>query len=182
MMTVIFRIKGSCMPQVPRLQRLIPPSLSTSRRSAEGKSDLCRRREMGRLLLLFAVFVLLNTAVTVGCSRSDGLVEIRGTVTFDSQPVEEGLIAFVPAGGETAKAEAVIQDGAYSVGVMPGEKIVEIRGFKTVGHEHAVKGNPDSPLLPIRKDIVPSRYNDQSELKRNINADASIENFDLTST
>jgi hypothetical protein len=109
------------------------------------------------------------------------MVEVHGTVTLDDKPLEEGLIAFVPAAGETAKAEAVIQNGAYSVRVAPGQKVVEIRGFKTTGHEHAVKGNPASPLLPIRQDIVPPKYNEQSELNREINSNSSIEDFALRS-
>jgi hypothetical protein len=120
--------------------------------------------------------------VIAGCSSRDGLIELRGTVTLDDKPLEEGLIAFVPAAGETAKAEAVILNGAYSVRVAPGEKVVEIRGFKTVGHEHAVKGNPSSPLLPIREDIVPANYNEHSELKRTISTSSSTEDFALRSS
>jgi hypothetical protein len=126
--------------------------------------------------------MLLANAPISGCSSSDGMVELRGTVTLDDKPLQEGLIAFVPAAGETAKAEAVIQNGVYSVRLPPGEKVVEIRGFKTVGHEHAVKGNPSSPLLPIRQDIVPVNYNERSELKRTISTSSSTEDFALNST
>jgi hypothetical protein len=124
---------------------------------------------------------LLLIALISGCSSGDGLVELHGKVTLDDKPLEEGLIAFVPAAGETAKAEAMIQRGAYSVRVAPGEKVVEIRGFKTVGHEQAVKGNPNSPLLPIRQDIVPVNYNEKSELKRNVGTSSSSEDFALRS-
>lgn len=128
------------------------------------------------------VLSLAASLTTPGCWNSDGLIAVQGTVKFEGEPVEEGLIHFAAVSKDGPTAEAVIKDGAYAVKVAPGEKTVKIRGFKTVGHEHAVKGNPDSPLLPIRKDIVPAKYNEKSELTRTITSESRIEDFDLTGT
>jgi hypothetical protein len=168
-----------------RLKEFNMPFLPASRAKrgcAPVERETAPRRQLRRHRYLSVVVMLPAGLLVSGCSNRDGRVEIHGTVTLDDKPLDEGLIAFVPAEGETAKAEAVIQNGAYTVQLPPGEKIVQIRGFKTVGHEHAVKGNPQSPLLPIREEIVPPKYNESSELKRTITANSSIEDFALRST
>lgn len=68
-------------------------------------------------LLLFSLLGLLP-----GCTHSDGLqrVEVRGKVTFQGSPVNDGFIAFRPASG--SKGPATGTDIVAGTFVIPIEK------------------------------------------------------------
>lgn len=123
----------------------------------------------------------LVAAVLSGCSGGNGLIAVKGTVSVDGTAVDEGLVTFLPLDGDGPTAQAVIASGAFRVDVAPGEKIVRIQGFKIVGHEHAVRGNPDSPLLPVRENFVPEKFNARSELRCTVDRDSTQHDFDLPS-
>ena len=75
---------------------------------------------MGRCLLLAGLMLL----PALGCGSSKGTV--KGTVTFQGQPLEKGLVTFNPltqggtAGGDIVKGNFVVKDltpGKYQVHV-----------------------------------------------------------------
>ena len=68
-----------------------------------------------------------------GCSSDSGKGTVSGTVTLDGQPLQSGLIRFVPVDGRTPTAEATITDGDLCV-VPVGEKQVSISCAKVVGN------------------------------------------------
>ena len=83
---------------------------------------------------IFLVFLL---AVVLGCSgggsRKTG--DVSGTVTYDSLPLENGVIQFTPQdGGPTAGGS--IKDGKYTANnVTVGKNKVEIRATGTPASE-----------------------------------------------
>ena len=110
------------------------------------------------------VYCLLFAALAAGCS-GDGLNAISGTVTLDGRPIENGTIEFLPADGQGPTAAAVIEGGQYEVRVAPGAKEVRIVGYRKTGERHVAPGDPSSPMIDIQEQIVPAKYNANSELR-----------------
>lgn len=75
--------------------------------------------------------VVLVVSLAAGCGDSSSTV--TGEVTYDGQPVGDGMITFLPADGKGPPAGGRIANGRYSVtGVPPGPKIVQINAVKSV--------------------------------------------------
>jgi len=103
-----------------------------------------------------------------GCS--DGKVVVRGMVTVDGQPIDEGSISLEPADGLGPTTGGLIKAGNYELtgnaAAEPGKKIVRIVGLRQTGK--MVPAGPPAPkgtLIPQMIQCVPSHYNDQSLLK-----------------
>ncbi len=129
-------------------------------------------------LYRFGFCCLVLLACLAGCG-SDGLTEISGTVTFNGQPVEKGNISFLPADGKGPTAAATIAAGKYSVKIAPGQKKVAIEGYKVLGQQHLRPNDPTSPKIDSLEEILPPRFNTQTELTREITGDESTYDFDL---
>ena len=105
---------------------------------------------------------------------------MKGSVTLDGKPLADGVINFIAADGGAATAEGKIVAGQYEAVVPPGEKRVEIRAPKVVGKEK-MYGTADSPTVDIVKELLPPRYNVESELKLTVGEGEQVEGFELTS-
>lgn len=54
---------------------------------------------------------------------------VKGTVTFNGEPVQTGHITLSPADGKGPQVGAEIKDGQFTLtNVLPGEKIVSVTG------------------------------------------------------
>lgn len=126
----------------------------------------------------FGLLVALAVALAAGCS-GDGLHAISGQVTLGGQPLENGAIDFLPADGKGPTAGAVVEAGRYAVRTAPGRKIVRIRGYRKVGQEPAVPGDPTSPMIDVNRQIVPERYNAKTELQCEVAAGQDTYDFAL---
>ena len=131
------------------------------------------------ILAVSPVSGLLALLLIVGCSGSDGLIEINGQVLYDGQSVQNGFIAFIPADGRGPAAETVVRKGRYRVDVAPGSKKVVIEGHEKTGEKHV--GGPETPLVPINRQYLPERYSDRrdSELTCDISSAKVVYDFDL---
>jgi hypothetical protein len=82
---------------------------------------------LARRLLSMTGIVL--TTLLVGCSSGpldvDDLGKLRGTVTYNGQPVVHGAVKFYNGGTLTCVA-AIDKDGSYSTTLVPGEYTVAI--------------------------------------------------------
>jgi hypothetical protein len=115
-------------------------------------------RRLSILVMLGLVFVCC------GCDSQPKRYAVRGTVSYQGQPIKFGSISFRAEDGSTGAAQ--IQDGKYEVeavgGLLPGSYRVAIN-----------YPNPKIPLpsgneapgeaVPIRE-MLPPKYNDQTEL------------------
>jgi hypothetical protein len=110
----------------------------------------------------FLLFGLLS-----GCSADTKRGTVSGSVSLDGQPLTTGNIRFDPADGHTATADATIIDGKFSATVPPGEKRVSITAPKVVGKKKVYE-TPDSPTVDRTEEMLPKRYNAQSELKATV--------------
>jgi hypothetical protein len=131
---------------------------------------------VARLLALLPVAALL----AAGCSDSPTRT-LSGTVTLDGEPLKEGTVRFVPVDTKTGgTAGAAIKDGKFTAEVPLGELRVEISAPKVVGKRKAYD-TPDSPMVDIVKELIPARYNVNSDLRVTIKKGGQKETFALVS-
>ena len=72
---------------------------------------------------------------------------------------------FFPVDGQSQTAGASIKEGKYVAEQVPVTKMkVEIRGNKATGRKIKAYDTPDSPVSDEIVELVPQRYNSQSEL------------------
>jgi hypothetical protein len=118
--------------------------------------------------------------LVVGCSTKPAQSTVKGTVTLDGNPLPDGLIHFIASDGGAPTAEAKVVSGQYEAVVPPGEKRVEIRAAKVVGKQK-MYDTPDSPSVDVIEELLPRRYNVDSELKLTVAEGEVVRAFDLTS-
>ena len=126
-----------------------------------------------------AAGVGLLAVLLAGCGRSDGRQAVSGTVTFKGQPVD-GLIEFVPAGGEATQAGTTIEKGKYSIprekGLVPGTYKVMI--FSPDNKE--VTPDPGgNPFFAKARERIPAKYNEQTTLTREVKPGSNPLDFTL---
>ena len=123
--------------------------------------------------------LLTSPAFGVGCDGPKGdysLVELgkaQGTVTLDGQPLEGAVVRFIDQGDETFSYGLTDRSGRYSLrfdsemeGVKLGRKTVRISVSESVLGANVAAGEEggDPDAKPKQKDLIPSRYNEASEL------------------
>jgi len=97
-------------------------------------------------------------------------------VTVDGQPLEKGVISFVPAGSKGAPIAADIQGGKYAVQAVAGPKLVQISAPIVTGRRPEYNG-PYAPLVEITVESLPVKYNSESELSFEIKRGASAKDW-----
>jgi hypothetical protein len=129
--------------------------------------------------------VVANCALfAVGCGKNDGpkTYVVKGTVTLDGQPLATGRINLVPTEGKGGSVGGEIKNGKYEVRIVNGPKTVEITSEKVTGKQKAYPNDPASPEFDIKEQIIPAKYNTNTELKVLVkDAGTTEENFTLVS-
>ena len=126
--------------------------------------------------LLF--FLLLAIVFVPGCAEpTEG--EVSGTVIVDGEPAN-GSIGFIPVDGLSSTSGAAIKDGEYTAIVPLGEMKVQIRANKKVG-ETRIYNTPDSPIQTILAEVLPPKYNDETELLLVVKPGKNQKDYDLRS-
>ena len=126
------------------------------------------------LMIWFAIATLL----TMGCGRTSTVGEVKGTVTLDGQPLEDGAIRFAPADGRTSSAGGIIKNGQFASEVALGKYRVEISATKVAGGAAA---NRHSGEVEKVIQLIPARYNTKSELTLEVKGGLNEPHFDLKS-
>ena len=122
----------------------------------------------------------LLSVVFAGCSSKPAGGTVKGTVTLDGQPLTAGQVLFVAVDQGSPSAEATIAAGEFEALVPLGEKRVEIRAPKVTGKKK-MYNTPDSPTVDTVVELLPAKYNVNSELKMTVDGTAQEQNFDLQS-
>lgn len=112
-----------------------------------------------------------------GCGDRDGGMRVWGKVTYDSEPVPEGVILLTPEAGQNAPtAGGLIKDGLYDMPATKGPRAgvtyrVSIEGLKKTGEKIV------SPQFQAAADattqFIPSEYNTRSKLTITVSNEAS---------
>ena len=127
-----------------------------------------------------AVFAGFALVLLAGCGAND-TSQVSGTVLVDGQPLANGTIQFYPLDGKGRTGGGGIKDGKYEVVAGVGEMKVVINGTKVVGKIKQYDTN-DSPTVDDVRELLPEKYNKQSELKAALKSGANTDvNFDLKS-
>ncbi len=121
--------------------------------------------------------LLIGAATLVGCSDT-GLVQVAGDVTVGDEKVVQGTIGFFPDDGQGPSAEAVIDEGHYSVELPPGKKKIVIHGYRQVGEKFPWGKGAQS--MPVLEEIVPAEFNSDSTLTADVQDNKSDLHFKLT--
>ncbi len=132
-------------------------------------------------LMLWVGVCVACLALLSGCGQGTAAT-VHGKVTLDGSPLDDATISFVPAAaGQRQSAWTTIKDGQYTIiekdGMGTGPFRVEIRALRATGE----KPNPNEPTLVPSKEIVPSKYNSNSELTVEIKPGENTADFALKS-
>ena len=128
------------------------------------------------------VFVVSVGLFAVGCGDSSK-ARLKGNITFNGSPVEEGSISFLPTDGtESRKASAVILNGNYDIPAdrapTPGKFKIEISWMTKTGNKIA-SADPGMPAIDETKEAIPEKYNRETTLVRDIVAGENKLDFRL---
>jgi hypothetical protein len=127
-------------------------------------------RVQGRVSLALLAGVLTFMA---GCGSGvrpiAGSVPGSGTVTFNGQPLEQGMVRFAPeSGGKAQPATGQIQNGKFTMvttasspGVVVGKYKVSIISNKPFTPPPLKPGTPPDPKAKLEPEsLIPKKYND----------------------
>ena len=153
---------------------------------AFNRSALARLASFWSCTIVILVLLLSSS----GCVPSDelGRHPISGKVTFDGKPLDDGYILFRVT-GEGTSAGATIANGSFDVpaknGISYGQYQVEItseqKTAQTVERDPADWGDQAAGQVEhVVQQIIPDRYNANSELKLIVDGPPEPQNYDLT--
>src|SRR5205814_6718966 len=134
---------------------------------------------MGLRLFLIAGAIAAACYVLAGCG-GPGLTAVSGVVSLDGQPLKEGSIHFAPADGKAPSQAAMIGEGKFSTQLHRTNYKVQIFAPKPakVIAKLDEKGPGGGPTV---EELLPPRYNFQSELTLNVANPTTAANFELRS-
>lgn len=126
-------------------------------------------------------YCLLAALLASGCSETER-ASVKGRVTLDSEPLDGATISFIPTSqGKGIAAWAKVQGGEFSIEAAQGPKCgdnrVEIRCVRPTG-----RTLPYAPHLDEFREIVPIKYNSQSQLTAKILPGENQSDFSLKSS
>lgn len=136
-----------------------------------------------RLLCLVCVCFAL-----AGCGQRDYTgpqrFPLTGKVTCDGEPIDFGSISFLPQGGDKQRVSGgVIENGTYTVpesrGANAGQYRVEIHWLKLTGKQYQDIASLE--MVDERKEALPPRYHEQSELTVEVSDKQTTFDFNLKS-
>ena len=133
--------------------------------------------EMAATRFIWVGPMALMLGCLAGCSNEPKVYVVKGAVTFDGQPVQEGDIMFSSPAGDRGPDAGKIKDGAYELKTTEGKKRVEISAAKIQpGGARGAGGEP------VPEEYIPERYNSQSELTADVRpTPANVIDFKLQS-
>ena len=130
------------------------------------------------LKVLFPEIVFMSLLI-MGCSGTTGLSigKVSGVVTMDGQSLPQATVMFQPALGRPSMG-VTDDSGRYQLSYAPG-----IEGATLGEHQVIIRteiaGADGEPVQ--RKEMLPPRYNNNSELKTTVLAGQNTCNFALSS-
>jgi|SRR5262245_27095467 len=133
-----------------------------------------------RWLLRGLVCAWIVVIAAVGCTRGPAVGTVTGDVTYDGQPVKDGHVTFTPVDGKGQTGGATIVDGKFKAEQVPALKMkVELHGNKVIGKRKAYD-TPESPVMDEVAELLPPKYNFNSELTLDVKQGAQHVKYELT--
>jgi len=125
-----------------------------------------------------AYMIGLIAVAFAGCGRANQ--SIQGEVTYGGEPVEDGIIEFIPIEGtKEPSTGAAIVAGRYQIAPAAGPLTggtykVAIRATKKTGTTSPDPFNP-AKQVENKTNYIPADYNTQTKLKVTISSKASYD-------
>jgi hypothetical protein len=114
-----------------------------------------------------------------GCGHSR--VAVHGTVTINGEPMDLGMITFVPEDANQTNVAGKVSDGKYSLdatrGPFPGKYHVQIFWAKKTGRQVP---NGEGGMQDETAEGLPARFNTDTELTATISSWSNSLDFNLT--
>ncbi|OYW15607.1 MAG: hypothetical protein B7Z55_14955 [Planctomycetales bacterium 12-60-4] len=136
--------------------------------------------------IIRACTLLVFSGSALGCGQTapytgETRFPVQGKVTFNGEPVNGGTIAFIQQDEKSRPAGGPIVNGTYRVTENQGPNAstyrVEIRWLKPTGAKR--KDDDTGEMVDVVKEVIPKRFNDQSELSASVSHEKLDFNFDL---
>lgn len=142
---------------------------------------------MGCIRIVWPTMLSFSALVVVlpGCRREGPpRNEITGKITFRNQPLDDGIIEFLPLDDQGTKSGAHIQrDGTYAIprdkGLSPGRyRVIIVGGDGASGGGVAEPGEARPGVTP-GKERIPPEYNEKSNVIREVKEGRNVFDFDI---
>jgi len=121
--------------------------------------------------------------VTVGCGGSNlpPTGTVTGTVAVDGQPIEGASVEFIPTSGRPSVG-LTDATGKYELLITNDEKgaLVGSHKVRITTLINPVTSEGDGPTVEGRKEMLPAKYHDESELTAEVAGGSNTIDFDLT--
>lgn len=112
---------------------------------------------------------LLCLLVGLGCSPSDGKIEVFGTVRCDGKPLDGASIAFVGSGGGVYATASTDATGKFAMRAVPGQHKVSVSKMDTskaaewanIPEEQRLAGTPEQMAAAMKnapKPLVAQKF------------------------
>lgn len=144
-------------------------------------------RKYGTLTFCAGLCMMGLVAVVCGCDRGPAMGTVRGTVTLDGQPLEQGSVQLTAIDGRAPTAGAQIVNGKFETRAAIAKYRVQIEsnvlrgpgGNKPDPNKKIDKYAKGADLVPVS--LVPDKYNKFSTLEVDVKPGVQDEKFDLQS-
>jgi len=139
---------------------------------------------MDRMIRRIFLLLCLTLPLAAGCRDSGPeLGEVTGVVTLDGKPLPNATVEFQPtASGGSSSQGTTDESGRYELmygvgrpGAMIGEHAVRITTYRMEPADEQGENMIEHP------EILPPKYHEQSELKREVASGSQVINFELES-
>jgi hypothetical protein len=125
---------------------------------------------------------LVALVAAVGCSTGPAVGTVNGEVTFDGQPVKDGHVSFTPVDGKGQTGGAPINEGKFKAEQVSATKMkVELHGNRLTGKKIKAYDTPESPVMDEVAELLPSKYNFNSELTLEVKRGTQDVKYELKS-
>jgi hypothetical protein len=121
--------------------------------------------------------------VTVGCGGSNlpPTGTVTGVVTVDGQPIEGASVEFIPSSGRPSVG-LTDASGKYELMITNDDKgaLVGSHKVRITTLVNPVSSEGDGPTVEGRKEMLPAKYHDESELTAEVASGSNTIDFALT--
>ena len=132
-----------------------------------------------RAFACLALFTIGLLGMLLGCSGNDKSAEVLGIITVDGDPPEKGSISFIPEDGRSTTEGGIIENGKYTAKSSVGMMKVQIRVSKVTGKKQ-LYNDKESQFIPTYGEVLPKKYNDQTELRLDVKPGRQEKNWELS--
>ncbi|HVJ69838.1 MAG TPA: carboxypeptidase-like regulatory domain-containing protein [Caulifigura sp.] len=124
------------------------------------------------------ILVIAAAACLPGCDNGPLVSSVKGTVTLDGKPLANATVVFSPEAGGRSSLGRTNDTGEYKL-LFSGEKDGALVGSMRVRITVAEEYTDSRDRSRMRPELVPAKYNENSELVVEVEPKDNVIDFDL---